>query len=772
MDSSHPDQPQGPDSFEGFDEFIELPFGIMARQGRFITMQNLLSEEEAELFKESLRNELLPHLEERRKELRAELVDLLKSMDPIEMLMQFAIPYLSIDPNTYREWATDRSPAHVEYLAMQVLGLEQWEVNDWEPGPMSQGLTRLAEITKELFETQLHYIAMSTALEKEEGSVASDLRSQVLLHSLSVRIPSYGEHETTNLQGIFETVDDDLLSHCGFTIGDALRVENAITTTMLDPLHERLDRAEKEFDSLLKHVKRARRRPQKESSEFVHAMARLKPSEAARYLRTAGVAWAFHGSKETFALTPERIAEASAVTVEAVKAVMVAFTASTDTYQQEHHTYPAPGTPLQSHPLMKVGDDHWLCPIPQYLLYAIRPRLEDILTEDPEAWERYAEARGRFLEQATADLLGNALGEGADVAMNVQWASTSPEESGEIDVVARQDYVGLRVQCKSGRFTAPARRGAIKRMDRDLRDLIGDAAEQNRRLADALDADPAGVTIQDLDAWPLLVDPALQFDVIVTLEELGLFGAQLIQLEQFGTLPRGRLPWLTSLNDLRVISEILDGPQFLHYLSRRDRLNRLGRVFAMDELDYLGHYISEGLFFDEWAKENPDTYFRLLSYTEVFDNWYFAKEGVRTVETEKPARPMSPRVSSLATTLSSVRPDGWIIPCIAMLDWAFEAEEEFGDQWDAAFERAKQNGEASCSLEFSNYRFTIAFALDRDLSALKQRLENGMRMTNEKRGFDLGIAVGRLPPAGAYTVAVVSTELRAALERAFLEPDF
>jgi hypothetical protein len=50
------------------------------------------------------------------------------------------------------------------------------------------------------------------------------------------------------------------------------------------------------------------------------------------------------------------------------------------------------------------------------------------------------------------------------------------------------------------------------------------------------------------------------------------------------------------------------------------------------------------------------------------DNWYFAKKGLHTVETEKPARPVSSRVSTVTTTLSFARPEGWIIPCIAMLD--------------------------------------------------------------------------------------------------------
>lgn len=59
------------------------------------------------------------------------------------------------------------------------------------------------------------------------------------------------------------------------------------------------------------------------------------------------------------------------------------------------------------------------------------------------------------------------------------------------------------------------------------------------------------------------------------------------------------MPWIVSLHDLKVITELLQGPHLVHYLCRRDRLNRWACVYAFEEPDWLGHYLDRGLYFDD-----------------------------------------------------------------------------------------------------------------------------------------------------------------------------
>lgn len=310
-------------------------------------------------------------------------------------------------------------------------------------------------------------------------------------------------------------------------------------------------------------------------------------------------------------------------------------------------------------------------------------------------------------------------------------------------------------------------------MDTEFRELVGEAAEQHERLATALQRDQVVLTNPDPKVMHALTEPPLQFEMIVTMEDLGLFGAQMFLLEEFGTLnPSVRLPYLVSINDLRVITDVLDGPEFVHYLARRERLNRIRRVFAQDELDYLGNYLADGLYFDDWASDDPDGYFRLLSFTEEFDSWYFAREGVRTTDAPKPTRKISQQGRSLIAALKTLRPPGWLVPCMAIHDWSSESQDQFDLQWKAAMARAHDKGESSITFEFwGKYRFTMAFGLDENLGLLNKRLDDGQSRKIKEGGFPLGISVGRLPPPNAYTVALTSEDLPRALERAFLEPE-
>ena len=59
------------------------------------------------------------------------------------------------------------------------------------------------------------------------------------------------------------------------------------------------------------------------------------------------------------------------------------------------------------------------------------------------------------------------------------------------------------------------------------------------------------------------------------------------------------MPWVLSLTDLMAVTDLLQGAELVHYLLRRQRIERDGRIEAHDELDWVGHYLKEGLYFDD-----------------------------------------------------------------------------------------------------------------------------------------------------------------------------
>ena len=101
------------------DDFLALPTGFIAREGRFIHMRNDATPEEHEDFRAGLLAGK-PEVEERLSENRERLIEILESVDPADLVARASLMYLHFDPNTYREWEDDRSPSHVEYLAFRL----------------------------------------------------------------------------------------------------------------------------------------------------------------------------------------------------------------------------------------------------------------------------------------------------------------------------------------------------------------------------------------------------------------------------------------------------------------------------------------------------------------------------------------------------------------------------------------------------------------------------------------------------------------------------
>jgi len=283
---------------------------------------------------------------------------------------------------------------------------------------------------------------------------------------------------------------------------------------------------------------------------------------------------------------------------------------------------------------------------------AIRPLMEDLLRSRSKLWERYTYARGRYLEQETTALLTAAF-PGGKSWNGIKWESTS--DSSDLDGLVTADDLTIRLQCKAGRLTAPARRGAVEGMKGDVQKLIEAAAEQHRALALVLRSEGAKQIGFSDDQTEALESP-LQIEAIVCLDDVTVWATETHKLRTLGALPEDRhVPWVLSLTDLMAVVDLLQGAELAHYLLRRQRIERDGRIEAHDELDWVGHYITEGLFFDRFFEgEEPSHIFRLLSYTEPIDDWYFTKAGLRTVKAPWCHRVSAPPASTRNLLRTSV----------------------------------------------------------------------------------------------------------------------
>src|SRR5207247_1968964 len=85
---------------------------------------------------------VVKEVREKRLAVHQRILEILRSTDAKELLMQFALGYLATADPVERSEDDDRFPACVEYLALQVLGSSPQDL-DWDPMTMS---TLLAEM--------------------------------------------------------------------------------------------------------------------------------------------------------------------------------------------------------------------------------------------------------------------------------------------------------------------------------------------------------------------------------------------------------------------------------------------------------------------------------------------------------------------------------------------------------------------------------------------------------------------------------------------------
>ena len=566
-------------------------FGRIAIHGRFAHVSNTATPEEHAEFRAGLLA-AKPDIEARVSEGRERLLELLRSVDPGDIVARASLVYLSFDPNTYREWEDDRSPGHVEYLALQALAVGLDSSPTAHPAEAPQLTDEAIDLARSLFDDVSMLYALR-ALEESEGAhdQITDYQLKERLSSLAVRGTGYAEHHQRVIAGCFTPLDDLCKRVLGFTAENALEILVGVVELINGRVSERVAQSSERRAETIRELKRARKSG---SSETLPGwLLKLPPNEAKTHIASMVQAWTFLDSRSLALFTAEEVADATGLSLEVVKSFLDAFVCEPAEFDEEFHGLPSGAHPLTAKPVLRVGDGY-LIPVLRTVLETIRPRMEDLLSKDRNAWQKYVrhrasssskKQRGSSPARSRVHARGPALGgvPKPTRAILMDWwtAATWP--------------YGL--QCKSGRITAPARRGAPERMLEELGELVGEAAEQHARLAQALELEsPSSLGFAD-DETRALSRP-LQIEAIVTLDEVTTWATQAHRLQGVEILPAERtVPWVLSLTDLMVVVDLLEGSSLAHYLIRRQRLERDRRIEAHDELDWVGHYLAEGLFF-------------------------------------------------------------------------------------------------------------------------------------------------------------------------------
>ena len=742
-----------------------LSAGSYAREGRFVHKPSHTNPDDHGDVREEFP---LPKSEvvTRRVENRERLLEVMRLVGPPDLLAGAWFTHLRFDPDTYLESQQEPWFAYVEYLALQSLSVGLNVVSTVDPRERLLMMHKALGLTRSLFSDTV-WLLVSDAREghsegEHEGLAHYQFKERI--ESLVVRGTGYTEHIGQVIRGCFSPVDKDCRRIFGFTGAEAVLLHRGVVDLMDTRAAMRQDEARGRYRRLLAELKRGRRTGSSEHSpEWLRG---LPPNEAKQQVAAEMMEEVLADARRIAVFSTSELAAQVGVNHETAKAFLEAFSCDPASFSEEHHPFPVGAHPLTTNPVLRV-EEGYLVPVPQMMPEKIRPRMEDLLRSDSVAWERYARVRANFLETEAVRLLADAV-PGTKSWTGLTWASD--HDNSDLDGLIDGGDIALRIQCKAGRITAPVRRGAPARTTEELGELIGDAARQHARLATALesyDAEHLGFS----PAHAAALSRPLQIEVIVTLDEIVTWATQANQLTSIDILPPDRVtPWVLSLTDLMVVVDLLRGASLVDYIIRRQRLERDGRIQTHDELDWVGNYIEEGLFFDNhFEGEDAVGHVFLTTHTESIDSWYSAREGSRTVSTPKPAQPIPPGLERLVHRLERERPKHWLIACLALLSGNSKSRQALSDGLERLGDRLRANGSSSIGGILDRFGVTVCADHRYDPAVVRRMARRYASAKVTETGLANWIVVGEGPDQKLFVV-ISSEHGIESLASCFIDP--
>ncbi|MBV9469681.1 MAG: hypothetical protein JO316_16365 [Abitibacteriaceae bacterium] len=347
------------------------------------------------------------------------------------------------------------------------------------------------------------------------------------------------------------------------------------------------------------------------------------------------------------------------------------------TYNPEHFFL---SNPIWYHPLIRLNEDSFFYPIVNIFNSFPIEMTEEVVKLDPEIFKKYEILRGDFLEEEIEKLFKSAM-PSARVYRGSQWHDSAENKDFENDILVLIDSHLIVVEAKSGKVTAPARRGGEQRLQHTIQKLLIDASEQANQFANYLEQNRGVHKLPNRSGGVHRIDTSNISKVIrlnITLDTLGTLNARWPDLQEAGFIPEHTYiaPTIT-LADLEIIFEILTGTcQKLHYLIRRAEFE-VNVDYIADELDLLAFYIETGFNVGEAEFENVPLI--IYGMSKAFDPYFMSQFS--GVEVSKPHPHITNWWLDTLRQIEERQPSRWTEMGYILLNLSYEDQCSFEDQF-------------------------------------------------------------------------------------------
>jgi hypothetical protein len=519
--------------------------------------------------------------------------EIVRGVDPINLLSQLSILYLTHPVNAMPD-RDDKAKwqVRIEWLVWLILARKC----DVPPSPQiidSSVLTPIEGLLDDYFNsTMLSLQCPVDGLTSEENR----LRASLQMEALVVRGLGFQKDLRELSVELYAPHDEWCLANIGLTVRDAFEVAEAVGALYTEKVSRLRREAARVEADVREDPRRAASLPEL-PADVRQALGDSVPAgDLDQFASAVRGLWFYSQAPFLVSFHSDEVAKCIGhkVALERIVAFFELLAASAESVEGEPD--PIALSPLAFGPFVRRDNRFFLFVAPllyEGIFYAFHRRLY----ADAQYRARYDRARAGWLEAA-------ALGTLRDLLPNSEWGWSleygPKKERAELDGLVLYDGKLILIECKWKSPTLAALRGDIRALAEDFKQAILVPMSQAKRAADFIVRCGEAEFIEKATGRRIVVRMDQVSEVfVVAVVGSGAWSPIAANLREFapkGSLSDGEHPWALSLNDLRAVTHVLELPsQLFDYLRRRRDIQSDGRFHLHDEWDFLGVYLAGAL---------------------------------------------------------------------------------------------------------------------------------------------------------------------------------
>jgi len=560
-----------------------------------------------------------PPDEEIRKEVKNSFKDLttfILSINPIKLLSQLALTYLSVPEG---EYIKDGDDVHkwnrwIEFLSGLCFSKEYPYKCDNEVD--GNTLTEVENLLIKYFDEISKYIMFSPPPKEIEHEQYSFYVS-TKLYSLNVRGEAYPSLFKTLASEYYSIHDKWFQNNLGFTINDAIEIYESI----MKHINEKINTSKNEVISIA--AKKA---------YSLYEEKQIKKNEIEKTKVNIAGSLIFGNSDEllTFTLNElvTKLGKNKDICEKFLKRLSQPFGYRNSKYTnvfQDPFFSPWDYNTLYERPIVKHNTKYFIPVLALFPTVLFNTFFYDLI-KDKTYQDKFNELRGKWLERKSVQLFSRIFPSN-EIYLNPTYQSGNEFS----DVLITHDMKIIIIQCKSKTMRFESKIGDnIDYLKEDLNKAVGVAFKQGINAKQYLLDNDEVTLFTDDGKKELTIDMKMTSDIYlinITLDNFQDIITRFVNIKpDLATLKEEILPWSVSLFNLEVVTDLIQSPSILfHYLTKRRHMDEVKFEIHADEIDLLEFYFHIGLNLTKLDNEKKISMLALTGYSGEIDKYIFEK---------------------------------------------------------------------------------------------------------------------------------------------------